>query len=553
MDGRRQVPLVGGLDGQELVLEPVIVGVRLELLQPVEISRPGVADAVGDQGCQTGITCEQPAAWRYPVSDGEELLRPQIGEILDDPGPQDLGVELGDAVDTVAADDGKVGHAQFLVAVLLEDRYPAQRLGPVGEFRLDGIHEAAVDLVNDLEVARDEWLHHRYRPGFQRFRQQGVVRVGAGRPGQFPGRGPAETRFVQEKAHQLRDGQCGVGVVELEGHLVREHLPDLSMALTEAVHRVPHRTSDQEILLCEAEPASGFDVVSWVEDPGHRLDASTLFNGLGVTASRENVEIELGGCARIPKPQWGDGVGAVARYQDVVRNAIRLTPARPRRPVLAALLRLNPFNTSAKPNRDRAVIPNDLPRVSFLEPGVGVFDLPAVFEVLAEHPVVVTQAVTVGGVVEGRQRIEEARCQPAETAVAETGVRLLFDDGVEVEAEHLHRLASGAEQAGGHEVVAHQPAEEVLHRQVVDHLRSYLVVCAPGEDFTVDGRLTDRTPESDQVVGWAGMAQFETAGVAEIVEKSVAKLFGRRLFQMDFRKHGSPCAHESVFAQQRKR
>ena len=252
------------------------------------------------------------------------------------------------------------------------------------------------------------------------------------------------------------------------------------------------------------------------------------------------MEIELRCCARIPEPQWGDGVGAVARDQDVVRNSVRLAPARPRRPVLAALLGLNPFNASAKPNRDRAVVPHDLPRESFLEPGVGVLDLPAVFEVLAEHPVVVAQAVTVGGVVEGRQRIEETRREPAETAVAETGVRLLFDDGVEVEAEHLHRLAGGVEEAGGDEVVAHQPAEEVLHRQVVDHLRSRLVVGAPGEDLTVDGRFTDRTPESDQVVGGAGVAQLQTAGVAEIVEKSIAKLFSRRLFQMDFRKHESP-------------
>ena len=169
-----------------------------------------------------------------------------------------------------------------------------------------------------------------------------------------------------------------------------------------------------------------------------------------------------------------------------------------------------------------------------------MFDLPAVFEVLAEHPVVVAQAVTVGGVVEGCQRIEEAGREAAETAVAETGIGLLFDDGVEVEAEHLHRLAGGGEEAGGDQVVAHQPAQEVLHRQVVDHLRPSLVVGAAGDDLAVDDRLADSAAEGDQVIGRARVAQLETAGVSEIVEKAIFELFSRRLFELDFRKHGPP-------------
>jgi hypothetical protein len=79
-----------------------------------------------------------------------------------------------------------------------------------------------------------------------------------------------------------------------------------------------------------------------------------------------------------------------------------------------------------------------------------------VFEVLAEHPVVVSKAVTVGRIVEGRHRVEKAGREPTEAAIAEAGVRLLLDDGVEVEAEQLHRLACSVEEPGGDQIVEHQ-------------------------------------------------------------------------------------------------
>jgi len=96
----------------------------------------------------------------HPVGDGNKPLRPEIGKVLHHPGLQELGVELGDAVDPVAADDSEVCHAQPLVAVLGEDGHSTQTVGLAGEAVLDGDHEAAIDLVDDLYVARNQRLHH---------------------------------------------------------------------------------------------------------------------------------------------------------------------------------------------------------------------------------------------------------------------------------------------------------------------------------------------------------------------------------------------------------
>ena len=59
------------------------------------------------------------------------------------------------------------------------------------------------------------------RPTLERLRQQRVI----GEPGSLrdiPGRVPAEARFVEQDAHELGHRQGGVGIVELDGDLVRK-------------------------------------------------------------------------------------------------------------------------------------------------------------------------------------------------------------------------------------------------------------------------------------------------------------------------------------------
>ena len=70
--------------------------------------------------------------------------------------------------------------------------------------------------------------------------------------------------------------------------------------------------------------------------------------------------------------------------------------------------------------------PDDLPRRSKLHPRVGQLDLVAVAELLLEEPVLVMDAVADGRKIERGQRIEEARGEAAQTAVAEPHVVFLM-------------------------------------------------------------------------------------------------------------------------------
>src|SRR6185503_20664408 len=82
----------------------------------------------------------------------------------------------------------------------------------------------------------------------------------------------------------------------------------------------------------------------------------------------------------------------------------------------------------------------DLPGRAVDEPVIRLLALLAVLDLLAEEPELVVDAVAVAGHVQGGHRIEEARGEAPEAAVAERGVRLERGDLLEVDAETARDL-----------------------------------------------------------------------------------------------------------------
>jgi hypothetical protein len=78
-----------------------------------------------------------------------------------------------------------------------------------------------------------------------------VVRVGERPPRDVRGVVPSEMRLVEQDAHQLRHGERGMGVVELNGGLFRQRVP-VAVPLAEPANNVGDRAGDQEILLRQA-------------------------------------------------------------------------------------------------------------------------------------------------------------------------------------------------------------------------------------------------------------------------------------------------------------
>ncbi len=108
--------------------------------------------------------------------------------------------------------------------------------------------------------------------------------------------------------------------------------------------------------------------------------------------------------------------------------------------------------------------------IAVLKPVVRDFLLIAVYDLLLEHAVVITDAGAVGRVIEGRQGIQEAGCKSSQTAVAQCRIGLLVFDGIDLEAQFLQGFLDGTV---GHQVdgvVAEGTAHKEFHGHVNDCL-----------------------------------------------------------------------------------
>src|SRR5579863_242579 len=100
------------------------------------------------------IAIQQPATRCHTVGLVVETVRPELEEVGDQLALEELRVHLCDAVDGVAADNGQMRHSDFLLRMLLDNGHPLQPGLVARVARLDFTKEAAVNLIDDLEMPR---------------------------------------------------------------------------------------------------------------------------------------------------------------------------------------------------------------------------------------------------------------------------------------------------------------------------------------------------------------------------------------------------------------
>jgi len=175
LDQRREGLLVPALDLEERGPELRLLDVGLELPEALEIGGPVRADLLGDQRGEAGVAGEDPAAGRDAVGLVVEALRVVLVEVAEQLVLDELAVELGHAVDRVRADHGEVRHPHPGARSPSSISDIRATWSPV---RVLGHHlaeEAAVDLVDYLEVPGEEPLEDRDRPALEGLGQQRVV------------------------------------------------------------------------------------------------------------------------------------------------------------------------------------------------------------------------------------------------------------------------------------------------------------------------------------------------------------------------------------------
>ena len=173
------------------------------------------------------------------------------------------------------------------------------------------------------------------------------------------------------------------------------------------------------------------------------------------------------------------------------------------------MLGIDPFDVVAALYRAAAEVNQILdlgarkfPRITRAQPVVRRFHLLAVDDLLAEHAVLVANAVAEAGDAERRHRIEEAGCQTAKAAVAERRVRLHLDQRFHVDAEALERFAHRLIDAKRQQRIGERAADQEFHRQVIHALHVLLVLQARGLHPAGDQPVTYGKRRSVQPVMW---------------------------------------------------
>ena len=347
-------------------------------------------------------------------------------------------MERRHTIDRMAADARQVSHAHVPRPGLVDQGQARDaRLVP-GVARAHLVEEAAVDLVHDLEVARQYPTKQLYRPLLQRLRQQRVVGVGKRPAREVPRRTPIQAVLVDQQAHQLRYRQRRMRVVHLDRVLVCEAF-DAHVGLKQDADHVPQRAGHQEVLLPKPQHLAQPRLVVRVEDLGDGLGEDLLVHGAVVVAGVEGIEVERLDGLRLPQPQQVRGVDAVAEDRGVIGDALHHSLRHPAHPVAAVLVGVR-LGAPAELHFEGDLGPRDLPWIAQPQPLVGALDLPAVANLLVEDAELVADAVADGRHLQGGERVHEARGEPPQAAVAQARLFLLIEQRVEVESQFRDRL-----------------------------------------------------------------------------------------------------------------
>jgi hypothetical protein len=328
---------------------------------------------------------------------------------------------------------------------LLDQGQPLQQLRLAGEADAQGAQEAGIDLVDDLQLARQQLLEQLQPPGLQGLGQQGVVGVADRGGGDAPGGVPVDAVDIDQQPHQLRHGDRRVGVVELHRELAVE-LGDRDPLAGQDAEHVLQGAGDEEDLLAEPQALALLQLIVGIEHLGEGFRLHLVQHGPGVVAGIEGGEVE--GVRRLgrPQPQGVGGVDAVAQDRGVVGDADH--------GLAADQHRIAPFRA------------DHLPGVAAGQPGIGALHLAVGADLLAEDAELVADAVADGRQLEGGHRLLETGRQPAQAAIAQAGFRLLRQHLLEGEAEGLAGGRGLLPQPEAHQVVLQVGPQQEFRRHV---------------------------------------------------------------------------------------
>lgn len=187
-----------------------------------------------------------------------------VDEVPEDGSLDEIGVQLGHTVNLLGPDNGQERHANHLRLGLFDNGHSSQELTVFRELALDALQEEQVDIVDDLQMSREEVLEEWNGPFLQCFGEHGMVSVSKGLGHDVPCLVPLKTFEVDQNALQFHNRKSRMGIIELDGYLVGELTPR-ALGLLESADDIKEGCCDPEVLLLQSEFFASFEVVVGVQ------------------------------------------------------------------------------------------------------------------------------------------------------------------------------------------------------------------------------------------------------------------------------------------------
>ena len=255
-------------------------------------------------------------------------------------------------------------------------------------------------------MPRQQFAQNAGRPCFQSFRQQGVVGVGKDFCRDVPGGIPILTVNVHQQAHHFRNGQRGVGIVQLNANLIR-HFAEIVAFLHKAADNILNGAGNEEILLFQAQLLAGFNRIGRVQNFGNCFGFDFVTHRFDIAAFIKNINIQLVVGFGREQPQIVDRFAVIADDRKIKRHAVHGFGIHPDIAFLAAGV-FKSFNVAVHRNGNLPVQTGKLPGRVFALPGVGLLNLIAVVKFLFEQTELIVDAVAETGNAERSHGVQIA-------------------------------------------------------------------------------------------------------------------------------------------------
>ena len=157
----------------------------------------------------------------------------------------------------------------------------------------------------------------------------------------------------------------------------------------------------------------------------------------------------------------------------------------------------------------------------------GLLLLPAVLDGLLEHAVLISQAVADGRELHGGHRVQEACCQTSEPAVTQAGIGFLLEHSEPIEFLVFDGLLRERIEQKVRHIVGERPADEKLHREIVDAVSVLLFVASFSQYPSLRQNIAHRSGRALQTAPRAD-GRLRVNAVVEEQMAFVKSLFGAR-------------------------